>query len=105
MDFQIAITPDGKGVKGFGSVLELPTKPRGRRGRRGFLPALDTRPPSRLFNRFGWKARSRQVNAVEIDGHTVAFAPPEYVMIRKMEFFREGGSSKEPWICKRRVER
>lgn len=34
------------------------------------------------------------VNAVEIDGHTVAFAPPEYVMIRKMEFFREGGSSK-----------
>ena len=31
------------------------------------------------------------VNAVEIDGHTVAFAPPEYVMIRKMEFFREGG--------------
>lgn len=34
------------------------------------------------------------VTAVEIDGQTVAFAPPEYVMIRKLEFYREGGSSK-----------
>jgi len=29
-----------------------------------------------------------------IDGILVSFAPPEYVMIRKLEFFREGGSEK-----------
>jgi hypothetical protein len=27
-------------------------------------------------------------------GHTLSFAPPEYVILRKLEFFREGGSTK-----------
>ena len=35
-------------------------------------------------------------NAVKasIDGASVSFAPPEYVIIRKLQFFREGGSEK-----------
>lgn len=31
---------------------------------------------------------------LEIDGIQVTFAPPEYVIIRKLEFFQEGGSEK-----------
>lgn len=31
---------------------------------------------------------------LEIESLQVAFAPPEYVVIRKLEFFREGGSEK-----------
>lgn len=31
---------------------------------------------------------------LEIESIQVAFAPPEYVIIRKLEFFREGGSEK-----------
>lgn len=27
-------------------------------------------------------------------GHSISFAPPEYVILRKLEYFREGGSSK-----------
>ena len=27
-------------------------------------------------------------------GHSISFAPPEYVIVRKLEFFREGGSAK-----------
>lgn len=30
----------------------------------------------------------------DLDGEKVAFAPPEYVIVRKLQFFREGGSSK-----------
>ncbi|WP_395736633.1 hypothetical protein [Prosthecobacter sp.] len=30
----------------------------------------------------------------DINGKTVVFAPPEYVIVRKMQFFREGGSGK-----------
>jgi hypothetical protein len=33
------------------------------------------------------------VNA-DLDGESIIFAPPEYVMIRKLQFFREGGSPK-----------
>lgn len=33
-------------------------------------------------------------SCVEIDGEKVWLAPPEYVIIRKMQFFREGGSEK-----------
>src|SRR5688572_6765523 len=29
-----------------------------------------------------------------IDDETVVFAPPEYVIVRKLQFFREGGSGK-----------
>lgn len=32
--------------------------------------------------------------ASEIDGTKVVFAPPEYVIIRKLQFFREGGATK-----------
>ena len=32
--------------------------------------------------------------AADIHGQTVVFAPPEYVIVRKLQFFREGGSSK-----------
>lgn len=31
---------------------------------------------------------------MDIEGSRVSFAPPEYVIIRKLEFFREGGSEK-----------
>lgn len=31
---------------------------------------------------------------LEVDGATIALAPPEYVIVKKLEFFREGGSQK-----------
>ncbi|MEM7383761.1 MAG: hypothetical protein AAF514_02355 [Verrucomicrobiota bacterium] len=31
---------------------------------------------------------------VELEGDSVRFAPPEYVVVRKLQFFREGGSEK-----------
>src|SRR5262245_27646747 len=31
---------------------------------------------------------------VPVDGEPVGVAPPEYVIVRKREFFREGGSEK-----------
>lgn len=34
------------------------------------------------------------VKIIDIDGLQVAFTPPEYLIIRKLEFFREGGSQK-----------
>jgi hypothetical protein len=34
------------------------------------------------------------VRRVDVDGSTVALAPPEYVIIRKLEYHREGGSQK-----------
>lgn len=30
----------------------------------------------------------------DIEGQQVIFAPPEYVIVRKLQFFREGGSQK-----------
>jgi hypothetical protein len=36
-------------------------------------------------------ARTRQV---EVDGEPIVLAPPEYVILRKLEFLREGGSEK-----------
>jgi hypothetical protein len=35
-----------------------------------------------------------RVRRVQIAGMTVRLAPPEYVIIRKLEFFKEGGSEK-----------
>jgi hypothetical protein len=35
-----------------------------------------------------------QTQAVDLDGESIRFAPPEYVIIRKLQFFREGGSQK-----------
>jgi len=31
---------------------------------------------------------------VEMSGETVMLAPPEYVIVRKLEYFKEGGSEK-----------
>jgi hypothetical protein len=42
------------------------------------------------LHRWGMERRS----CVEIDGENVWLAPPEYVIIRKMQFYREGGSEK-----------
>lgn len=35
-----------------------------------------------------------RVRRVEWEGRPLAVAPPEYVVLRKLEFFREGGSTK-----------
>ena len=34
------------------------------------------------------------INQIEIDGDTIPMAPPEYVIVRKLEYFKEGGSEK-----------
>jgi hypothetical protein len=39
-----------------------------------------------------WAFRGKR--AVEFEGETIALAPPEYVIVRKLEYFREGGSEK-----------
>ena len=31
---------------------------------------------------------------IQFEGETVTLAPPEYVIVRKLEYFREGGSNK-----------
>lgn len=31
---------------------------------------------------------------IELEGENIPFAPPEYVIVRKLEFYREGGSDK-----------
>ncbi|MBI4238054.1 MAG: hypothetical protein HY696_06505 [Deltaproteobacteria bacterium] len=35
-----------------------------------------------------------RITTLMMDGHSVRIAPPEYVITRKLEFFREGGSEK-----------
>jgi len=35
-----------------------------------------------------------RVRSVDVDGEPIVIAPPEYVIVRKLEFFREGGSEK-----------
>jgi hypothetical protein len=39
-----------------------------------------------------WAFQRKQ--QVEFEGETVVLAPPEYVIVRKLEYFREGGSEK-----------
>jgi hypothetical protein len=39
-----------------------------------------------------WAFRNKR--PVEFEGETLVFAPPEYVIVRKLEYFREGGSDK-----------
>ena len=39
-----------------------------------------------------WAFRNKR--KVEFRGDTVMLAPPEYVIVRKLEYFREGGSDK-----------
>jgi hypothetical protein len=40
----------------------------------------------------GWGFKMRQ--PIQFAGETVILAPPEYVIVRKLEYFREGGSEK-----------
>ena len=35
-----------------------------------------------------------RTRSLELDGEPIAVAPPEYVIVRKLEYFREGGSEK-----------
>lgn len=35
-----------------------------------------------------------QIRTIELDGTSIPLAPPEYVIIRKLQFFREGQSEK-----------
>lgn len=39
-----------------------------------------------------WAFRFKR--CVQYEGETVALAPPEYVIVRKLEYYREGGSEK-----------
>jgi hypothetical protein len=39
-----------------------------------------------------WAFRNK--NSYVLAGQTITIAPPEYVIVRKLEFFREGGSEK-----------
>jgi hypothetical protein len=39
-----------------------------------------------------WAFRGKR--SVQFEGETVVLAPPEYVIVRKLEFYREGGSEK-----------
>ncbi len=39
-----------------------------------------------------WAFRNKR--RVEFQGETLVLAPPEYVIVRKLEYFREGGSEK-----------
>jgi hypothetical protein len=48
--------------------------------------------PWRRDEEWGWvweRCRNDEVN-----GHTASFAPPEYVIVSKLDFYREGGSEK-----------
>lgn len=69
------------------------------RARRGHLNALhhDSGFKADLYpigddplHRWAFPLRRRVPHA----GHHFSFAPPEYVILRKLEFFREGGSTK-----------
>jgi hypothetical protein len=42
------------------------------------------------FNAWAFRLRRR----VPFEGETVVLAPPEYVIVRKLEYYREGGSEK-----------
>lgn len=48
--------------------------------------------PSRRHPYWQWAFAQRQL--AHVDGHEVWFAPPEYVILWKLEFFREGGGDK-----------
>ena len=39
-----------------------------------------------------WGFRNKR--EIQFEGETLALAPPEYVIVRKLQFFREGGSEK-----------
>jgi hypothetical protein len=48
--------------------------------------------PSRNHPLFGWAFENRR--SLPLSGHDVWFAPPEYVILWKLEFFREGAGEK-----------
>ncbi|NIP95986.1 MAG: nucleotidyltransferase family protein [Akkermansiaceae bacterium] len=45
-----------------------------------------------------------RAEAVDLDRDLVRFAPPDYVMIRKLQFFKEGGSEKHLRDIRRMIE-
>jgi hypothetical protein len=42
------------------------------------------------LNAYGFQMRQ----PIQLEGETVVLAPPEYVVLRKLEYYREGGSQK-----------
>ncbi len=50
----------------------------------------DVYPVSDALHRWGLSKARR----VELDSDSITLAPPEYVIVRKLQFFREGGSQK-----------
>lgn len=48
--------------------------------------------PSSAHPYFAWAMENRR--GLEIDGQTRWFAPPEYVILWKLAFYREGGGDK-----------
>lgn len=48
--------------------------------------------PSQTHSRFDWAKKNRRM--LDIHGTGFWFAPPEYVILRKLEYYREGGSEK-----------
>lgn len=69
------------------------------RERRGHFnvihPASGLKADFYLANRdelHAWAFRHRKT--YQLDNQTIVLAPPEYVILRKLEFFREGGSEK-----------
>jgi hypothetical protein len=48
--------------------------------------------PSRQHPYWSWAWEHRRCD--DVDGHPVYFAPPEYVILAKLRFYREGGSNK-----------
>jgi hypothetical protein len=69
---------------------------RERRGRFNVIhPASGLKADFYLVNRdelHTWAFRNKRT--YQLSGRTITLAPPEYVIVRKLEFFREGGSEK-----------
>lgn len=47
---------------------------------------------SRAHPLWGWAVRNRR--SIQVSGQTYWFAPPEYVILHKLEFLREGGGDR-----------
>ncbi len=69
-----------RGKRGHFNILHLPT---------GFKADLYLTGQDELE---AWAFRFQRL--VQFEGETVALAPPEYVIVRKLEYYREGGSEK-----------
>lgn len=77
---EVIVTEAAKPAKGHFNVLHVDT---------GFKADIYTAGRDD-FN--AWAFRNSRM--LEFKGETVRVAPPEYVIVRKLEYFREGGSDK-----------